>query len=412
MKSFFSSLKIIFTLLIIITSCKKEEPPELNLTGLMIGDVDLLASSSPEGIPVNPVIIATFTSDVNLSTVTINTVKLVQVYNNEAIGLSVTVDSNLITIIPLDDLCSGADYKLIFSIDLKSAEGGRLKEEVIKSFKTDGTFAPVGAIAHWTFEDNANDIIGNYDPLPDGVVAITYTPSRNAAAGKAATFDGDYSIIEIPNADPLIDAENFTFSFWMKTNSSGHVDWEGNPATHYVLGLGMGWGIDFVVSGTYELAYFIVSYIDSKETPVSNFECLSIGFGAEELNGGSDSTKWMTKDQVISLYKDNWLHVVYTFDGYKKTAILYLNGEIVMQRKLNACNMARIKYTGTAPDVANELAFGFFQSRKGTLWDNEPWGGYDFPTSWHFKGQLDDIRIYHKTLTPTEVYLMYESEKP
>jgi hypothetical protein len=46
------------------------------------------------------------------------------------------------------------------------------------------------------------------------------------------------------------------------------------------------------------------------------------------------------------------------------------------------------------------------------MWDNEPWGGYDFPGANHFKGQLDDVRIYHKVLSPVEIQLMYDSEKP
>jgi hypothetical protein len=70
-----------------------------------------------------------------------------------------------------------------------------------------------------------------------------------------------------------------------------------------------------------------------------------------------------------------------------------------------------MKYGGTAPETVNELAFGFIQSRSGQLWDTEPWGGYDFPTSNHFKGQLDDVRIYHKVLTDKEIELMYNSEK-
>ncbi|MDV7397841.1 hypothetical protein RZS08_40950, partial [Arthrospira platensis SPKY1] len=71
-----------------------------------------------------------------------------------------------------------------------------------------------------------------------------------------------------------------------------------------------------------------------------------------------------------------------------------------------------MKYGGAEPDVKNDLAFGFIQSRAGTMWDNEPWGGYDFPDANHFKGQLDDIRFFHKVLTPTEIQLMYNSEKP
>ena len=71
-----------------------------------------------------------------------------------------------------------------------------------------------------------------------------------------------------------------------------------------------------------------------------------------------------------------------------------------------------LKYGGTEPETYPTLTFGFIHSRAGTLWDTEPWGGYDFPDANHFMGQLDDVRIYHKALTAKEIELMYESEKP
>jgi len=70
-----------------------------------------------------------------------------------------------------------------------------------------------------------------------------------------------------------------------------------------------------------------------------------------------------------------------------------------------------IEYAGVEPDVKNELAFGFIQSRGGTMWDAEGWGGYDFAGANHFKGSLDEFRIFHKALSAQEVTLLYNSEK-
>ncbi|HRW97023.1 MAG TPA: hypothetical protein P5104_05805, partial [Bacteroidales bacterium] len=111
-------------------------------------------------------------------------------------------------------------------------------------------------------------------------------------------------------------------------------------------------------------------------------------------------------------------HVTYTYDGAAKKGTLYYNGEKMKSFDFNLwpeddpkLTVTGMKYRGVAPEVLNEFALGFIQSRGGTLWDNEPWGGYDFPDANHFKGQLDDIRFFHKVLTPTEISLMYESEK-
>jgi hypothetical protein len=122
---------------------------------------------------------------------------------------------------------------------------------------------------------------------------------------------------------------------------------------------------------------------------------------------------------MMALLKDNWLHVTYVYDAAAKKGTLYYNGEKMKSFDFNLWpeedikrTAVGLKYAGQEPDVVNELAFGFIHSRAGTMWDSEPWGGYDFPDANHFKGQLDDIKIFHKVVTATEVSLMYESEKP
>jgi hypothetical protein len=134
---------------------------------------------------------------------------------------------------------------------------------------------------------------------------------------------------------------------------------------------------------------------------------------------GWDFAKSITTDDMIAMLKDAWLHVVYTYDGVAKRGTLYYNGEKMKSFDFNLWpdedakrGVVGMKWGGDGVEVVNELAFGFIQSRAGTLWDGEPWGGYDFPTANHFKGQLDDVRIFHKAITATEVQLMYNSEKP
>jgi hypothetical protein len=102
--------------------------------------------------------------------------------------------------------------------------------------------------------------------------------------------------------------------------------------------------------------------------------------------------------------------------------MFYLNGDLVVKqdhklwtdpdgKPTKETRITGLKYAGIAPETVNELAFGFIQSRAGTLWDDQSWGGYDKPGANHFQGQLDDVRIYHKALTDQEINLMYKSEK-
>jgi hypothetical protein len=122
---------------------------------------------------------------------------------------------------------------------------------------------------------------------------------------------------------------------------------------------------------------------------------------------------------VRAIFNDKWTHVVVIVNGANKAASMYVNGEQVVAYDFNLWpdnavqkKMTGLKYNGTAPEVYNDLAFGFIQSRRGTLWDSEPWGGYDLPTSNHFDGLLDDVRIFNKAVSEEEVTLMFNSEKP
>lgn len=398
---------------IVLNGCKKDDPKDLTLKTLVAGDIDLNGATSPTTVPIEPVIVATFSTDIDPLTATADNITLTQDYDNADIELTFVVSKNTLTITPAASLGNGALYKLIMKGGLKSTEG-KFLTELSRTFTTIGTFVPAGAIAYWPFEDNSNDVVGDYSPAANGIVAISYTASRNANAGKAATFNGTTSIIEIPNGDQLMNTPDFTLSFWVKTNSTG-ID-----HGHFVMGLGAYYGFQFEIFGAYDGAKFAIQY--GYEDGTSGAEDMWFpALATDNTNGGWqgwDFAKSLTAEEMTALLKDTWLHVTYTYNGTAKKGTLYYNGEKMKSFDFNLWpdgdakrTVTGMKYAGIEPDVVNELAFGFIQSRAGTLWDTEPWGGYDMPGANHFKGQLDDIRIFHKVLTPTEIQLMYDSEK-
>jgi hypothetical protein len=403
-----------------ITSCKKDEPVDMALVSLLAGDIDLNGATAPDNIPTEPVITATFTANVDMSTATAANITLTQQYDGADIPLTISVSGSTITITPESTLGTGTLFQLDLKAGIESTDAKPLTA-LTRSFTTNGTFAPAGVIAHWTFENNADDVVGNYDPSANGIVNITYTASRNAEAGMAATFDGDASIIEIPNGDQLINTADFTISFWVKTNSEGHVDANGNPAGQFVLGLGAFYGIEYEIYGAYDGGKFAVQY-DFGDGTSGSEDMWFPSLATDNTNGGWQGwtyAKSLTAEQMQAMLKDTWLNVVFTFEHTTKVGTLYYNGEKMKSFDFNLWDatdkkhgVVGLKWGGTAPDVLPELAFGFIQSRGGTLWDTEAWGGYDFPTANHFKGQLDDVRIFHKAISATEVQLMYDSEKP
>jgi hypothetical protein len=407
-----SSLLISAALLIGVISCKKdEEKVTFVLSGLSAGAINLNGATPPTDVPVDASITASFSVAVKASTATSANITLTRIYDQASIDLTITVSGSTVTINPTDNLGNGAMFELSVS-GLQSTDDQSLAA-FTRSFTTIGTFVPAGQIAHWGFEDNANDDVGTYNPSATGVVDITYVDSRNAAAGKAASFNGTTSIIEIPNGDLLIDTDDFTISFWVKTNSADKT------SGHFVIGLGAFYGIQFEIFGAYDGAKFAIQY--ELEDGSTTAEDMWFPANAQDSTNGGwqgwEYAKAITSDEMIALLKDTWLHVVYTYNSAEKQGILYYNGEKMKSFDFDLWpdgdpkrTVVGLKYGGVEPDVVNELAFGFIQSRAGTMWDNETWGGYDFPEANHFKGLLDDIRIYNSILTAQEVSLMYASE--
>lgn len=418
MKKFLiQSFALVGIAMMVMVSCKKEK--DYTLSSLTADGVDLNGATSATGVAASANIVATFAEDINASTATSTNITLVRDYDNATLATNITVAGNVVTIDPTEDLGSGTLYKLSFTSGVAFADGAANVTAFERTFTTGGTFAPAGAVAHWTFEGNGNDVAGSFNA--SAAVAVDYTDSRNAAAGKAATFNGDNSIMEIPGADALMNTNDFTLGFWVKANSDGHVNGDGNPAGHFVMGLAAFKGFQFEIPSDYGWCKLAASY-DLGNGNTGAEDLWFPGDGKTGANGGWqgwDFCKDLTASGgVAALLKDKWAHVVCVYNSNSRQGILYINGEKMKSFDFDLWpegdakrNVTGLKYGGTAPEVVNELAFGFIQSRAGQLWDAEPWGGYDFPTSNHFKGQLDDVRIYHKVLSDDEIRLMYNSEK-
>lgn len=397
--------------------CKDDKgPTDLNIESMTVAGVDLNGATAPTDVSVSPSIVITFNTDIDATTANASNITLVQDYDQTNIELTISADGPVLTVAPASELGSGTLYTFTITAGLLNSDEQPLTQTV-RTFTTAGTFSPSGMIANWTFENTSDDIVGNYDPATTGVVDITYTASRNEAAGTAATFNGTTSIIEIPNGDQLITTDEFSMSFWVKTNS------EGIDRGHFVFGLGAFYGLQYEIFGSYDGSKFAIRYEiandpDSTTAEDMWFPSNAVDNTSEDGWQGWDYAKSLTPEQMQSYLKDTWTMITLTYDGVDKKARMYFNDELMKSYDFDLWpdgdakqSITGMTYAGVAPEVVNELAFGFIQSRAGTLWDGESWGGYDFPEANHFKGQLDDIKFYHKVLSDTEIQLMYNSEK-
>jgi len=410
---YLSALVLSLALMTGFSSCKKDSTSTSpKLTSLTAGTIDLNGLYSSNVVPADPTIVATFPADIDPATVTADNVKLLRDYDTATISVTLTTSGKTITLLPSENLASGAMHKIVFGTGLKFTDGTALTSEIVRTFTTDGFFAPTGMTAYWNFDENANDLLGNHNPSAE--IDMTYTASRKATAGKAATFNGTTSIIEIPNGDQLMNtsSRNFTLSFWFKPSDIGHGQ--------FVIGLAAFYGFQFELAADFSYFQMPVQYeYANGTTGVAGNNLVYKGEGKTFSNGGWQGTVVNKLDDKVAVQlKDKWAHVVYVFNAAKKERMFYLNGELVIKDDYNLWPAGAIektvvgpKYNGVEPDVYNDLAFGFIQSRRGTMWAAEAWGGYTKPGANHFFGQLDDIRIFDKAVSDAEVRLIYNSEK-
>jgi len=393
-----------------LSSCKKDSGSStIKLESLKAGEIDLNGLFSANNVPANPTIEATFPLEIDPLTVTAENVKLVRDYDTTNVALAYTVTGKTITMVPSENLASGAMHKIIFGTGLKFVDGSDMTVDVLRTFTTDGFFAPAGMVAYWNFDDNANDQAGTFNPSAE--IDMTYIASRKTTAGKAASFNGSTSIIEIPNGDQLINTHSFTLSFWMKATTATHG--------HFVMGLGAFFGFQFELDAAFKWFKMPVQFEYADGTTGTGGDLAYNGDGKTKDNGGYQGTVFSKLDAAMdATIKDKWTHVVYIYNSTTRQRMFFLNGELALKQDFNLWPIAAketgivgLKYAGQEPDVYNDLALGFIQSRRGTMWATEAWGGYTKPGANHFKGELDDIRIFHKAISDAEVRLIYNSEK-
>ncbi|HPG34655.1 MAG: Ig-like domain-containing protein [Lentimicrobium sp.] len=417
MKKNWFSLSVIFLAVMLamgVSSCKKDDDKTaLTLSELKTGDIDMNGATAPNNVPAEPTITATFSTDVDAATATATNITLMRDYDQANIPVTITSSGKTITIVPSESLASGALHKLTLGAGIKSTEGEALGTAIERIFTTDGFFAPSGMIAYWDFNGDGIDKVGSYDAAVS--IDITYVDSRKVASGKAASFNGTTSIMEIPGADALMNTNDFTLSFWAKAQQAGHG--------HFIMGLAAFHGFQFELFGGFNGFKMPVQFDFGDGTSGTGGDLSYNGDGKTLDNGGWRGTVVNKEDANLpSQLEDKWFHIVYVYNSNSKERAIFLNGEkVIMQdhdlwfdddgNPYPETGIVGLKYNGTAPETLPELAFGFVHSRGGTLWDTEPWGGYDFPDANHFKGQLDDVRIFHKPLTEAEILLMYNSEK-
>jgi len=202
-----------------------------------------------------------------------------------------------------------------------------------------------GLVAYYQLNGNANDSSGNN--LNGVGTNISYTTE---VQGSSATFSGN-SYITVASNSNLQNLSQVTISMWVRLQDLNNKQ---RLIAHWT-------------SGDNDGQSFVISVNSSNDT---------LGFIVQTTNAVSSSIS----TPVVS--SNVWYHVVAVYNG--NTALIYLNGNL----------------------SASEQISGTIDNRTGSLYIGQG-GSSSFPNNL-LDGQLDEVRIYNRALSSSEIQDLYQ----
>jgi hypothetical protein len=209
-----------------------------------------------------------------------------------------------------------------------------------------------GLVAHYSFDGNANDLSGNGN---HGTVnGATLVADRNGNVGSAYSFDGSTNYIDVAHSGSLTFSSNaISISFWANIAS---VPTSGNDI---MISKQSG-------SGTTQQGFNLFTNQDQTNG-------LQIRNGSGGTWGGAN---------ILNVSLNEYHHIVYTFDNGIATA--YIDG------------IQTSYLTGQTAVIGSNT--------MNLLIGKANWSNVNSP---NFHGIIDEIQIYNRALTETEVTSMY-----
>jgi len=213
------------------------------------------------------------------------------------------------------------------------------------------TPAPAGAVAFWSFDDDLVDHSGSRnDGVAEGDARII-----DSSMGKALKLDGDGDYVQVDDNWNLDITGAFTISAWIKFDTL-------NPDANYAR---------IIEKGTSPGNKYWMFYVKSSKT---------VGFGfkntLDEVSLKTAKTDWQT---------GKWYQIVGTYDpkGGSNNMKIYVNGILDSQS------------TQTALPEANNAPL-MIGAKNPAIFD-------------FWQGVIDEVRIYRKALSASEVTSLYKS---
>lgn len=234
----------------------------------------------------------------------------------------------------------------------------------------------VGLVAYYPFNGNANDESGNGNH--GTVYGATLTTDRRGNANSAYLFRGHGypDKIRVVHRPSLTLQKNLSVSIWIKQVSQSGMDGWGRLAA--------GGTMTLIAKGSDRSGFDFIQQNDA------NKKIQNLVFG---INNKLDFSNIRNYDRASSdmNFDNNWKHYVLTYNSEEGRTSFYLNGKLLgIKGGLGGQGVNFIESNKNDLYIGSYLGFG---------WAEKGW----FPMN----GVLDDIRIYNRTLSATEVQALY-----
>jgi len=210
-----------------------------------------------------------------------------------------------------------------------------------------------GLVGYWPFSGNANDASGNGN---NGTVnGATLVNDRFGNTNSAYHFDGVSQFIEVPHSNSLVINQNaISISFWIKVESF--------PPGNF--------------------GKIVISKQFGSGASQSGYNVYQNGQTQLVLQTGNGGLGYLSVPSNVNNY-NSFHHVVYIFEA-NSTSYTFLDGQLVSGFQ-----------NGTASIGPNTQPLLFGKPN----WNNI--------NAQYFNGILDDVLIYNRLLTPSEINAIY-----
>lgn len=244
------------------------------------------------------------------------------------------------------------------------------------------TIATANLVAYMPFDDNALDKVGNLTPSQQP--NVTYVVGRRGKAYQGA--DGAYLRYNLPDNSKLKTLKSYTVAMWIK---SPKVD--GTPVPK-VIEIGKS---DDLFWGN------LTIMIERLTAPGADSLFFKLHF---KKVGVPWEGQWIeVKKSIFQVNK--WMHLVFQYDATTSKFMIYKDGA-----KVEFPEAVENRYANDQQEPLGDLNFvnadvlniGAWRPKTDSQATDE-WMGW-------FMGNLDELRVYDKALSATEVKALYDAE--